>query len=150
MRNKTTHALIEQLFMSLVLVIAAVICVKAFALSHAMVVATRERDRAALLCQSAAELVEHYGGDVPSALSTLTGHGWDRPWPDWNVYYDDGWHETDKGGDPRYMLQVNPYPGQDYDPCLGSALITVSDCSDPDVPVLVEMKAAWQKEYTHE
>ena len=73
MRSKAPLALMEQMIMLLVFALAAAVCLQAFVKSGDISRRIEERDQAALLCQTAAETIRHYGGDGASALSQAAG-----------------------------------------------------------------------------
>ena len=66
MRSKAPLALMEQMVMILVFAVASALCLQAFAQSELISRRGEDRDRAAVLCQSVAEVVRSNGGG-PSA-----------------------------------------------------------------------------------
>ncbi len=88
MRNKAPLALMEQMVMLLVFALAAALCLQAFVQSDRLSRESAARDRAITLCQNAAELVRHRGGDLAAAAEKLGGActgeelcaGYDKDW----------------------------------------------------------------------
>ena len=73
MRSKAPLALMEQMVMILVFAVASALCLQAFAQSELISRRGEDRDRAAVLCQSVAEVVRSNGGDLSAALRQVTG-----------------------------------------------------------------------------
>ena len=71
MRSKAPLALMEQMVMLLVFALAAALCLQAFVKSDGLSQTSEDRDRAAALCQSAAEAIQHSGGDFQQAAELL-------------------------------------------------------------------------------
>lgn len=71
MRSKAPLLLMEQAVMLLVFALAAALCLQAFVRSDEASRRSEDRDRAALLCQNAAEAIRHAGGDLEQAADQL-------------------------------------------------------------------------------
>ena len=67
MRSKAPLAMMEQMVMLLVFALAAALCLQAFVKSDQISKRGEDRDRAAVLCQNAAEAIRHNGGDLAAA-----------------------------------------------------------------------------------
>ena len=67
MKSKAPLLLMEQMVMLLVFALAAALCLQAFVKSDAVSRRSGDRDRAVVLCQSAAEAIRHTG-DVEEGL----------------------------------------------------------------------------------
>lgn len=141
MRSKAPLILMEQMVMLLVFALAAALCLQAFVKSDALSSRSEARDRAAALCQTAAETVRHYGGSAQNALSRAAedlGAAYSEEFVTLSLDYDENWNPIFAGerGEtvPYYRLSViaNPDPA---DP------LTVpsregADLSDPELPGL--------------
>ena len=68
MKSRAPLAMMEQMVMILVFALAAALCLQAFVKSDQMSKQSEDRDRAAMLCQSAAEAIRH-SGDVEAGLA---------------------------------------------------------------------------------
>ena len=71
MRSKAPLALMEQMVMILVFAVASALCLQAFAQSELISRRGEDRDRAAALCQNAAEAVRHSRGDLKKTAELL-------------------------------------------------------------------------------
>lgn len=71
MRSKAPLAMMEQMVMLLVFGLAAALCMQAFVKADALSQRREERDRAAVLCQNAAEAVQACQGDMERAAALL-------------------------------------------------------------------------------
>lgn len=135
MRSKAPLALMEQMVMLAVFALAAALCLQAFVQSEMMSRESEARSRAAALCQNAAELMRHAGGEL-SALEEL---GATREGEGFSAYYGEGWGL----GDPvewAYRLTVRPVESGTSG--LGKASVCVSKA---DGTVLFELETAWQE-----
>lgn len=117
MRNRTILSLIEMLIMVMVFAVAAAICLRAFVWADLTSADSKAKAEAALMAQEAAELLQHYEGDVDKTVSEL------------NERTDEGSWRTD--------IQLG-----DETAYLGSATVTVSDSSGE---VLAVIPVKWQK-----
>lgn len=146
MRSKAPLALMEQMVMILVFAVASALCLQAFAQSELISRRGEDRDRAAVLCQSVAEVVRSNGGDLSAALRQVTGQ---RPGArdaqgvdlvdyreDWTII--DHWNA--QGGDTVYRLIAEAvdsgYPG------LGQARVSVTQAGETEP--LFQLDVAWQ------
>lgn len=147
MRSKTPLALMEQLVMLLVFALAAALCVQAFVRSDLISRRGEARDRAAVLCQSVAEVARTNGGDLYEALRQVTGQ---RPGAreednsvpfvdyreDWSVI--DHWN-TERG-ETAYRLRAESVDSGI--PGLGQAWISVTQTGEEGP--LFQMEVGWQ------
>lgn len=138
MRSKAPLVLMEQMVMLLVFALATALCLQAFVKSDEISKNSEARDRAAFLCQSAAEIVQSCGGEPDHALSLaaarLEGHyeqGLLR------VDYDGEWNRVPDG---MYRLTAQAVPGSV--PGLHLARVAV----EREGETLFEIQAAWQGE----
>ncbi len=95
MKDKTALALIEQAVMLLVFLLAAALCLRAFAWADS---ASRHReaaDRALTQAQSAAEQIKHRKGDLEAAAASWGGSVDGRGWV---ITFDEAWTQTENGG----------------------------------------------------
>lgn len=146
MRSKAPLALMEQMVMLLVFALAAALCLQAFALSDRLSRREEARDRAVVLCQSAAETIRSCGGDMSEALSAAAeklGGSYEQGilWLD----YDENWEPIDDGLDhptAAYRLEAGGAPTQV--PGLGMARVWVRDGDDEEGDCLFALDVAWQ------
>lgn len=136
MKNKQSLVLMEQLIMILVFALAAALCLQAFALSDRLSRRSQSRDQAVLVCQNAAEILEHCSGDYALASSQLGG-SWDGSV--WEITYDEVW--TSNTDSPAYILQVTPL--ESGNPLLGTARVKLHTANGDE---LFSLSASWQKE----
>lgn len=73
MKNKSTLLLVELLVMVLVFALAAALCLQAFTWAQLKSRENRDRDRAYVQLQTAAELLKHHRGDYDAAAAQLGG-----------------------------------------------------------------------------
>lgn len=141
MKSKTPLSLMEQMVMLLVFALAAALCMQAFVLSDSLSRRAEARDRACLVCQSAAELLQRTGAAGEEALSgaaaalgaeyvhgtLLQGYGTD-------------WKPAAEAEEAAYRLTAEEEDsGQ---PGLGRARISVCDARTEEV--LFQLETAWQ------
>ena len=138
MRNKAPLALMEQMVMLLVFALAAALCLQAFVQSDRLSRESAARDRAITLCQNAAELVRHGGGDLAAAAEKLGGAcigdelcaGYDKDWTASDVQ------------SCTYRLTVRPVDSGVEG--LGRARISVVEEASENR--LFELETAWQED----
>lgn len=123
MRSRAPLSLMEQMVMLAVFVLAAAVCLEAFVKSEEQSRASEARDRAAVVCQNAAEAIRHAGRAEAGRQD-----------------YDEDWTPV-SGEDGAYRLEVreqeSPVPG------LGRARVQVSA---RDGETLFELDIEWQEE----
>lgn len=138
MNSKAPLALIEQMVMLLVFALAAALCLQAFVKSDAISRRSEERDRAAVLVQTAAEAIQFCGGDACDAFAgaaELLGGQYEQGllWMD----YDEHWNP---GGD-AYRLEaqgvLSDLPG------LREAIVRVVNSGGEEIFLI---QIAWQGE----
>lgn len=143
MKSKAPLALMEQLVMLLVFAVAAALCLQAFVQSDRLSRRSGDRDRAAALCQSAAETIRHTAGDLPAAAerlgATRSGDG------ELTIFYDTDWR-------PAASTSPNIYPmGYTLGACrvdsgvpgLGKASVWVQE--DETGEELFRIEISWQE-----
>jgi len=99
MRNRAPLALIEQVVMLLVFVLAAALCIGCFVWADNRSAESADRDSALLKLQNVAEAIKHCGGDMDAAAN-ICGGFWDGE--NLVVLYDSRWNET--SGNAEYVL----------------------------------------------
>ncbi len=140
MRNRTLLSLIEMLLMVMVFAGAAAICLRAFVFAD-----TRSREggqeaQAALLAQSAAQVLSHCEGDGEEAAGILGGEcGEDGLW---TVYYDENGNACEKDGGV-FVLEAATGSSAQQDRYTGKTTVTVRT---PDGQEIFSIPAAWQTE----
>jgi len=152
MRSKAPLALMEQMVMLLVFALAAALCLQAFVKSDAISSRDEDRDRAVTLCQSVAEAVQHYHGDVEEAVNTVVGlspayHVPSVVSSNFDYCYvslDKSWNPVEAGSaQGNYTLQIDvPAPLLSPDvPGLGQTKVRVLSGEE----TLFELTFAWQE-----
>lgn len=145
MRSKAPLALMEQMVMLLVFALAAALCLQAFVGSDRLSRRDEARDRAAEMCQSAAEAIRHSGGGAEEALTggaALLGAEYAQGMlqqtydKDWKVIAGTEWAQSE----PAYRLTaVAQDSGQ---PGLGLARVSVREVETEEI--LFQLEVAWQ------
>lgn len=135
MRSRAPLLLMEQMVMLAVFALAAALCLQAFVKSDGLSRESEARDRAAVVCQSAAEVIRHGGGDLARAAETLGGqYGQGLLWLD----YDEDWAPDPEG---VYRLTAQGMPGEMPGLCLARVAV-----EGEDGEVLFSINIAWQGE----
>lgn len=138
MRSKAPLALMEQMVMLLVFALAAALCLQAFVKSNEISRTGAERDRAAVLCQSTAEIIRSGGGDPAQALSRAARR--------LDCRYDGGILQADYDGEWNivpvgiYRLTAQEVPGE------APGLYTVRVTAENEDEILFSINVAWQTE----
>ncbi len=147
MKSKAPLLLMEQMVMLLVFALAAALCVQAFVRSDAASRQNAARDRAVVVCQNAAELIRHNGGNVEAALTQLHGEVYERDGV-YHAYYDGDMNYIRsqpgcgmEAPETAYRLEVSPVDtGVDG---LGRARVEVVPVEGNAVVFALDI--AWQK-----
>ena len=138
MKSKAPLAMMEQIVMLLVFALAAALCLQAFVKSDQLSKRSEARDRAAVLCQNAAEVIRSEGGNFNKAAERLGltfGQG-----STMFRYYDADWNPlSDIEG--AYCLTIHGL--YDTPPGLGKASVSVVS---EESGLLFEIEVAWQEE----
>lgn len=145
MKSKAPLLLMEQMVMLVVFALAAALCVQAFVRSDGSSQRSEARDHAVVLCQNAAEVIRHTGGNFNEAAEKLGlefGQG-----STMYRYYDENWAPIDfntcgmEASPAAYCLSAHGL--YDAPPGLGKASVCVSEA---DGAALFEIEVAWQEE----
>lgn len=142
-RSKAPLALMEQMVMLLVFALAAALCLQAFVHSDASSRRSEARDRAALLCQSAAESIRHTGGDLEAMaeIMDIPPGAYTREEALFEAHYTSDWVPSASGG-YAYRLQASLADcAQDG---LGGADVKVIEAKDGGE--LFALRVNWQTE----
>ena len=139
MRSKAPLAMMEQMVMLLVFALAAALCLQAFVKSDRISRRSEERDKAAVLAQTAAEVIRSRGADTSDALiaaAEVLGAECEQGilWLD----YDENWNP---GGDV-YRLAAQGVPVET--PGLWKVNVWVD--SESGERVIFSLEVAWQGE----
>jgi len=140
-RSEAPLALMEQMIMFLVFALAAALCLQAFVHSDAESRRGEARDKAALLCQSAAEALSHTGGDfaaLPGILELPDG-AYAQEGALFEAYYSEDWTPSDEYA---YCLQASPADCAQNG--LGGADVKVIGAGDGGE--LFSLRVNWQTE----
>ncbi len=139
MRSKAPLALMEQMIMLLVFALAAALCLQSFAKSDRMSERAEERDRALTVCQSAAEVIRHTGGDFTAAAKKLDAAWWDAD--GLTVDYDQSWESN--ASSVKYVLGISRV--ETGVPGLGRAEIWLYNEAAEPREELIRFQVAWQE-----
>ncbi len=139
MRSKAPLALMEQMVMLLVFALAAALCLQAFAKSDQLSKRGGERDRAAVLCQSAAEIIRHTGGDFVQAAALLDATSGDQD--SFLIFYGSDWEPSA----PVSKYTLGACRIETDVPGLGKAEIWVVDDGSEPEEELIRFQVAWQE-----
>lgn len=146
MRSKAPLALMEQMVMLLVFALAAALCLQAFVKSDALSERSEARDQAVVLCQNAAEAIQHTG-DVEAglALACAAAPG-QRDGFGYFVGFDGDWNLLPGDGRPhssRYTLRAQAVDsGVDG---LGKAQVEAFVWESGTMESLFSLEVAWQE-----
>lgn len=140
MRSKAPLSLMEQMVMLLVFALAAALCLQAFVKSDQISRRGDQRAQAAVLCQTAAEVIRSSGTQTQEALSAAAeqlGCQYDEGmlWKD----YDEDWNPN---GGSVYRLTAQEVSSE------VSGLNQVRVAVEQEDTVLFELQLAWQGEVT--
>lgn len=140
MRSKAPLLLMEQMVMLAVFALAAALCLQAFVKSDGLSRESGARDRAAVVCQSAAEVIRHHGGSAQNALSAAAadlGAEYEEEFVVFSLDYDEDWAPISQKGTalPYYRLYAAAAP-PDPDDLLTVPYRPGADLSDPELPGL--------------
>lgn len=149
-RGRTSLMVMEQLAMLLVFALAAAICLGVFVSADQTSRRIQDRDRAAELCQNAAETLRHTGGDVPGALAQVNGSqpgyrdgfGYFISYgPDWSEFVPDGVRPA------HYTLRALELDSDVSG--LGKAEVEVYRWQGGEMESLFRLETAWQEVSVH-
>lgn len=142
MKSKAPLSLMEQMVMLLVFALAAAVCLQVFVKSDELSRSGEARDRAAMLCQSVAEVLHSNGGDLEKAAERLgIAYGaYAQEEPAFSAHYYEDWSPSNTR-DYTYRLSVHPVDSGVSG--LGKASVSVSK---EDGSILFELDIAWQEE----
>lgn len=135
MKRNASLALIEQVIMLLILIIAAALCMKAFVWSDQKSLYYGDRDRAMVELQSAAEVLKANGGDFSAAAAAYGGSATQTQWV---LEFDENWNLTSSAGTYRICADA-VVCDVDY---LGSATLTVQPAAGD---ILAQLTVSWQE-----
>ena len=140
MKRKAPLTLMELMVMILVFALAAALCLQAFVQSDRMSRDSEARDRAAVACQSVAEVLRHTGGDFREAARLLKAQSCEDD--SLMLDYDKDWAPAEDT--MRYTVGAGrvdtSLPG------LGKAAVW---CRDEETDTeLFRLEITWQKEVT--
>lgn len=100
MKSKAPLVMMEQMVMILVFALAAALCLQAFVKSDQMSGRAESRDRAVILCQTAAEAIRFTRGDFVRAAERLDTSQFSED--SFTIYYDGDWRPAEPPA--RYRL----------------------------------------------
>lgn len=142
MKSKAPLALMEQMVMLLVFALAAALCLQAFVTSDELSKNSEDRDRAAILCQNAAEAVRGAGGNLEEAAERLgIAYGaYAQGEPAFSAHYNADWTLSNT---PDYTYRLSVQPVDSRVDGLGKASVSVMK---EDGSTLFELDIAWQEE----
>lgn len=135
MKRNASLALIEQVIMLLILIVAAALCLRAFAWSDQQSLHYTDRDRAMVELQSAAEILKTHSGDFSAAAASYGGRATQTQWV---LDFDENWNITATSGTYR-ICAIAIACDVDY---LGSATLTVQPVVGD---IFAELTISWQE-----
>ena len=135
MKRNASLALIEQVVMLLILIVAAALCLRAFAWSDQQSLHYTDRDRAMVELQSAAEILKAHSGDFSAAAASYGGRATQTQWV---LDFDENWNITATSGTYRICATAIACD-VDY---LGSATLTVQPVVGD---IFAELTISWQE-----
>ena len=143
MKGKGSLALMEQIVMLLVFALAAAICLQAFVTADRRSRAMEDREKAAVLCQNAAETLRSSGGDFFAAAGTLNTTNWDED--SFMTFYDEDWQPIDSSSPNAYPWDyiLRADRAETDVPGLGKAEVWAGDAKSGDE--LFRLEVAWQE-----
>lgn len=140
MKRKAPLTLMELMVMILVFALASALCLQAFVQSDRMSRDSEARDRAAVLCQSVAEVLRHTGGDFREAARLLEAQSCEDD--GLMLDYDKDWAPAEDT--MRYTVGAGRVDTSLHG--LGKAAVW---CRDEETGVeLFRLEVSWQKEVT--
>ena len=135
MKRNASLALIEQVIMLLILIVAAALCLRAFAWSDQQSLHYTDRDRAMVELQCAAEILKAHSGDFSAAAASYGGRATQTQWV---LDFDENWNITATSGTYRICATAIACD-VDY---LGSATLTVQPVVGD---IFAELTISWQE-----
>ena len=135
MKRNASLALIEQVIMLLILIVAAALCLRAFVWSDQQSLYYTDRDRAMVELQSAAEMLKAHDGDFSAAAVSYGGNATQTRWV---LDFDENWNITTPPGVYRICATAST-SDVEY---LGSATLTVQTI---DGDIFAKLTVSWQE-----
>ena len=135
MKRNASLALIEQVIMLLILIVAAALCLRAFVWSEKQSLYYTERDRAITELQSTAEVLKACDGDFSAAAASYGGKATQTQWV---LDFDKNWNITETSG--TYQICATAIVCEDD--YLGSATLTVRPA---DGDAFTALTVSWQE-----
>ena len=135
MKNRSTLMLLELVIMLLVFLLAAALCLRAFAWADTRSAEGSRGDMALLQAQNGAEALKAAGGDFAAAASLLGG-SWDQE--TWVLAFTENWEPTNLDG--AFTMQTQKQKTDT--PYLGEALVRILDDRGN---TLAQLRVCWQE-----
>lgn len=149
-REKAPLVLMEQLAMLLVFALAAAVCLRLFVASDQLSRQLQDQDNAAALCQSTAEALRHNGGDIPAALSEVSGaDAGQREGFGYFVSYGPDWSEFVPNGIRSASYTLRARALDSGVPGLGKAEVEAYRWQNGEMQSLFRLETAWQEVMGH-
>ena len=144
MKNRTLLSLIEMLIMVMVFSVAAAICLRAFVFADSNSRSGEETARAAMLAQSAAEVMQRCAGDTAEAAEMFGGHSTDEG--GWEADISSEWKVTEQPAGYRLVVEVadqkNSAAAASGSRLLGEATVRVLNASGDEI---FSIPVCWQE-----
>ena len=135
MKRNASLALIEQVIMLLILIMAAALCLQAFVWSDQRSLYYEERDRGIVELQSTAEILKAHDGDFFAAAESYGGTATQTQWV---LNFDENWNIIDTAG----VYQICATAVESDTNYLGSATLTVQRTEGD---ALAQLTVSWQE-----
>lgn len=157
MKRKAPLSMMELMVMIAVFALAAALCLRAFVKSDQISRRAEDRDNAAVLCQSVAELIQHEKGGLALALEKVSGvEVSQRDGFGFFVHYDEDWkalsyqHQEDDpapSGVRAYTLRVMELESVTWG-MERAQVETYAWNNRGEMESLFSLEVSWQKEVT--
>lgn len=146
-RSKTSLLLMEQLVTLLIFALAAAVCLQVFVKADGLSRDMEARDKAAVICQNAAETVQYCGGDLEAALTQMSGApaGWRDGFGYFESYDADGEPLPGDGTRRSASYTLRAQAVDSGVPGLGKAKITYYQWNHGTMEELFSLETAWQE-----
>ncbi len=135
MKSNASLALIEQVIMLLILIVAAALCLQAFAWSDQQSLYYTQRDRGIAELQSTAEVLKAHDGDFTAAAAAYGGAATPTQWV---LDFEENWNIIETSG--AYRICATAIASETK--YLGSADLTVETA---DGVTLAQFTLCWQE-----
>ena len=147
MKSKAPLAMMEQMVMLLVFALAAALCLQAFVKSDDMSRRMEARDRAVTLCQTTAETLRYFGGDMGNAqVKAAERLGYQSSQGMLYQEFDENWNPVEDG---VYRLESQGVPTEVSGLRKANVYVVTGYHVGEELETLFEIEVAWQEVSAH-